>query len=104
MDREALIARREAAGLWAKRWLQGVPTALELDAFYDGWDARGAPTATDAKLLEELKGLCDRGDKRYWETPVMGAEPTVETSEIRAIFGWNATTKDLHTKTTKGDT
>ena len=39
--------------------------------------------------------------KRYWETPVMGAEPTVETSEIRAIFGWNATTKDLHTETNK---
>ena len=72
MDREALIARREAAGLWAKRWLQGVPTALELDAFYDGWDKRGAPTATDAKLLEELKGLCDRGDQALLGNPGYG--------------------------------
>ena len=71
------------------------------ESFKAGWDAA---LASDAKLLEKLKALCDHIDKRYWKTPIMGAEPTIETSEIRALFGWNATTKDLHTQTTKGDT
>lgn len=98
MDRDALIAQaarvceaRGHGGLWPCK--ENCIVCALADAL-----------ASDAKALEELKGLCDRVDKRYWKTPIMGAEPTVETSDVRAIFGWNATTKDLHTQTTKGDT
>ena len=85
MDREALIARREAAGLWAKRWLQGVPTALELDAFYDGWNARGAPTASDAKLLAELKARCDREDEAVLKRWLCVAYPRLNQRNLRHL-------------------
>ena len=66
----------------------------------DGLDAEEVAVLMeiqDATLLEELKGLCDDVDPR-------GIGLAGLVSEIRALFGWNATTKDLHTETTKGDT
>ena len=85
MDREALIARLRT----------GRPTQLTLEA--------ANALASDAKFLEELKALCD---KHSFTDPINHHTFTtpIEVHEIRAIFGWNAPTKDLHTQTTKGDT
>ena len=48
----------------------------------------------DAQKEAALKALCDD----------LGIGLARLVSGIRAIFGWDATTKDLHTQTTKGDT
>lgn len=97
MDRAALIGR-----------LNGVMLTL-----FDSWEAeddevgkgelvRARETVNDAIATLEadvqkeaaLKALCDD----------LGIGLARLVSGIRAIFGWDATTKDLHTKTTKGDT
>ena len=98
MDRAALIACSCASALKS-----GVASPAPVRICRPIAEAADA-LASDAKLLEELKTLCDREDEAIYAGGVVAYRPPRHDRQIRAIFGWNATTKDLHTQTTKGDT